>query len=537
MTIEDPLYKLTERERNFLKKSWAEEFSNKIFPLINEDKFSVLYSDNPASRPNSPINVVFGLHLLKEMYGQSDEEALNSLLFDTRYQYALHTTSFEEQPASKNTLSNFRCAVYKYNEENNIDLIQEEMERMSKEFTKILSINGNTIRMDSLMVSSSCRKLSRLEIIFSTVERMIKAINKQNPVLLSERLKEYLKSEYRNDTIYRSSNKDVDSKLKTVTTDAIELYYLCKGESFEGTEEFNLLSRMIGEQTIYTDGNIDLKPSKEIAPESLQNPTDPDATYRKKSNKSNVGYSVNVVETFDDKNSIISQYDLKQNTYSDQKFSKDTIDKLGEQDEEVTAIADGAYYSEEISKKASKNNIKLVPTNLVGRSQSSEKSGYEDFEVDEKEQVVKKCPQGHEPEDSTFKNGSYRAHFKKGLCSNCPDRDNCPVIKQKKKYLFEVSETKYHRSKLMKEMETKEYKNIARKRAGVEGIPSILRRIYNIDHLPVRGLVRSKTWLGFKIGAINCKRVIKALTMQYKDALDSTFFNHFFTILSYQCAA
>ena len=537
MTIEDPLYKLTDRERKFLKKSWAEEFSNKIFPLINEDKFSVLYSDNPASRPNSPVNVVLGLHLLKEMHGQSDEEALNSLLFDIRYQYALHTTSLEEQPVSKNTLTNFRCAVYKYNEKNNVDLIQEEMERLSKEFTRMLNINGNTIRMDSLMVSSSCRKLSRLEIIFSTVERMIKAINKQNPDILSERLKEYLKKEYRNDTIYRSSNKDVDSKLKTVTADAIELYYICKGGTLEETEEFNLLSRMIGEQTIHTDGSVDLKPSKEIAPESLQNPTDPDATYRKKANKSNVGYSANIVETFDDKNSIISQYDLKQNIYSDQKFSKDTIDKLGEQDEELTAIVDGAYYSEEISKKAKENNIEFIPTNLVGRSQSSGKSGYENFEIDEKERIVKRCPRGHEPQDSKFKNGRYRAHFKKSLCNNCPDRDNCPVIKQKKKYLFEVSETKYHRSKLMKEMETEKYKNIARKRAGVEGIPSILRRIYNIDHLPVRGLVRSKTWLGFKIGAINCKRVIKALSMQFKNAIYSMFFNHFFTIYNFQGAA
>jgi len=48
----------------------------------------------------------------------------------------------------------------------------------------------------------------------------------------------------------------------------------------------------------------------------------------------------------------------------------------------------------------------------------------------------------------------------------------------------------------------------AKKRAGVEAIPSILRRRYKIDHLPVRGEVRSKVWLGFKISAINCKRLI-----------------------------
>ena len=113
MAIHDPLLSLTERERKHLKDPWAESFSQKIFPLIAEDLFSVLYSTNPASRPNNPVNVYFGLLILREIFNQSDEEALDSLLFDTRYQYALHTTSFAEQPVSKNSLTNFRAAVYR----------------------------------------------------------------------------------------------------------------------------------------------------------------------------------------------------------------------------------------------------------------------------------------------------------------------------------------------------------------------------------------------------------------------------------------
>src|SRR5665647_2823130 len=76
---------------------------------------------------------------------------------------------------------------------------------------------------------------------------------------------------------------------------------------------------------------------------------------------------------------------------------------------------------------------------------------------------------------------------------------------------WKLSETKLHRERLIAKMGTKEYKDIASKRAGVEGIPSVLRRKYGIDHLPVRGKVRSKVWLGFKVAAINCKRLIKGL--------------------------
>ena len=153
MGIEDPLYKLTEREKKLLKDSWAEEFGNTIFPLINEDRFSVLYSDNPASRPNTPVNINVGLLMLKELFTQSDVEVMESMVFDIRYQYALHTTSYEEQPISKNSLSNFRVAIYKYNEEHGVDLLQEEIESHAQEFKKILNIDGRTVRMDSLMVS------------------------------------------------------------------------------------------------------------------------------------------------------------------------------------------------------------------------------------------------------------------------------------------------------------------------------------------------------------------------------------------------
>ena len=92
------------------------------------------------------------------------------------------------------------------------------------------------------------------------------------------------------------------------------------------------------------------KSSKKIAPNSLQNPTDPDASYRKKGKQKHVGYTANMLEKFDDNNRMITGYDLQKNTYSDQKFAEDTICKLPV--EKVTALVDGAYYSEEIAKKA-----------------------------------------------------------------------------------------------------------------------------------------------------------------------------------------
>jgi len=528
MAINDALLSLTEREIKYLKDSWAETFSKKIFPFIEEDRFKVLYSDNPASRPNNPANVYFGLLILREIFNQSDEEALNSLMFDIRYQYALHTTSFQEQPVSKNSLTNFRAAVYSYNQEHGVDLIQEEIESHAQQFSKLLKIEGKTIRMDSLMVSSSCKKLSRLEIIYSTVARLIKVIDKN--ATLPENFKPYLEESHYNDTIYRSRDKDLNSKIKKVLKDGLRLHHLYrKNKEISKTEEFKLLSRMLKEQT--RKGRI--KPSKDISPDSLQNPTDPDATYRKKGKKKHIGYTVNIVEKFDDKNRMITGYDLQKNTYSDQKFAKDTISKLPVEKDGVTALVDGAYYSEDIAKKAEAKGIKMVPTNLVGGGKNSNS---DKFEIDEKEHLVKKCPSGHQPINSTFCNNSYRAHFDQKHCSNCPLRKDCLVVKQKKSYLFKVSETKLHRSQLITKMGTSEYQELARKRAGIEGIPSTLRRRYKIDHLPVRGEVRVKMWLGFKISAINCKRLIKGLMNRPIPIpeLSTLLYNHLFSLFSFQ---
>lgn len=99
LSLNDKLMNLTEREKKTLDKSWAKIFADKIFPAIDEEHFSVLYSDK-ASRPNTPINVIIGAFIIKELFDYSDDEIVENLMLDLHLQYALHTTSYEEQPIS-----------------------------------------------------------------------------------------------------------------------------------------------------------------------------------------------------------------------------------------------------------------------------------------------------------------------------------------------------------------------------------------------------------------------------------------------------
>ena len=134
ITFNDNTYGLTARSQRILKKSWSEHFSQDIFPLINEERFAVLYSDNPATRPNTPVNVIIGLFILKEIYNHTDDDLLEELIFDVCYQYALHTTSYDEQPVSDRTLSRFRERLYAYEQATGIDLMKAEMESLAEAF-------------------------------------------------------------------------------------------------------------------------------------------------------------------------------------------------------------------------------------------------------------------------------------------------------------------------------------------------------------------------------------------------------------------
>ena len=510
INLNDNFLALNDRTQKFVLNSWAKGFSEIVFPTINEERFAVLYSDCKASRPNTPVNAVVGSLVLKEMFNLTDDELLASIICDVRFQYALHTTSFKEQPFSDRTFSRFRERLYLYEIETGKDLLKEEMESLAEVFVKYLNINPSVKRMDSLMISSSCKKMSRLEILYTCVANMVKVINQTGETHLIKGIEHYLKEDYRNEIIYHRRAEELSSRLQQVIDDANYLISILEEACFDFSE-YQLLRRVIAEQTQKdSNGKIIPKCKKQISSSSLQNPSDPDATYRKKAGKDHKGYVGNLVETFDENGAIITSYDYQANTHSDSSYCKETIEKLGLQETTTTLLADGAYASTENMELAAENNIELITTALTGKSPDVVQAS---FEIDPLSKEVTKCPAGHKPYKTRYYESTemYRASFNKSTCINCPLKDQCGVKFQKKSAFVMISEKTVQRASYLQKISTEEYIALAKKRNGVEGIPSILRRKYNVDHIPAKGLVRSKIWFSFKIGAINAKRVLKRL--------------------------
>ncbi len=500
---------LNDYHMKLLEKSWAGYFRENIFPKINEDNFSVLFSTK-VSRPNTPVNIMVGLLILKELNGQTDDELMNSLIFDIRFQYALYTTSYERQPISRNAFTNFRNHLISYELETGKDLYKEEIIRLSTEINKCCKKGTLLKRMDSMMISSSCKSLSRINLAYKVNINLIEKVNAIDEALLGDREKEYLRTGFKKETVYSATKENQQDKLKELLKDSKDLYEKYRdNRKINILEEFKLLDRMLHEQT---DDKTGLpKDSKEIKPDSLQNPSDPDATYRFKYGN-NVGYVANVIEEIHENGEVyITDFDVKQNTYSDASFMEDYIDKK-EDNEKETTLVDAAYYSNEINKKAIEKNIELVPTQTMGKKQVNN-TVIADFKVDDVNHQVLQCPNNETPIDSKYneKTHTYLAHFDFSKCEKCPLRENCKLAGyiKKRKVSARFTGESYQKAKLEKRMNSEEYKKISNHRAGIEGTMSTLRRKYNVDNCPSKGLLRLKLKFGGDILSINIKKAIK----------------------------
>ena len=507
ISLTDSVFQLTEREKKFLDKSWAKVFAEKIFPAIREEDFSVLYS-NKASRPNTPVNVIIGALILKEFLGVTDDEIVEGLMFDIRYQYALHTTSFSEQPLSDRTLSRFRARCLAYETETGIDLIHGCITGLAQEIAQLMKLSSNLQRMDSVMVAANIKKLSQLELFYTCVCNLAKIMNARG-IKLPDAQKHYLEKDDDNLVIYHNRHQDMMERIKTIITEGEVLLSLCEG-ALDDTSEYQLLIRLFKEQTILDDDGtrrIRTKEEREENSKYLRTPVDPEATFRRKV-KDHIGYVGNVLETVGESGSVITDYAYEQNIYSDSHFLKDYLSKQSEKEEiEVTLVTDGAYSGEQNQEDAAKHGIRLIPTNFTTAKPAAIIA---EFKFSEDRTRVLECGNSKKPisiyynaeKDTCF------ARFNSCDCINCPHKEECAPRIGNKTALKQISYKAVNRAKYAKYMETEEFKEFAHFRSGVEAIPSLLRRKYHVDKIPTHGKKETRLHFGFKIGAINFKKLL-----------------------------
>lgn len=505
LSLSDSFMTLTERERKALEKSWAQIFADEIFPAIDEERFSVLYSDK-ASRPNAPVNVIIGALIIKELFDYSDDEIVENLMLDLHLQYALHTTSFAEQPVSDKTLSRFRKRCYDYETLHGVDLYHDCVKDLSSKIAKIMKLNGRIRRMDSIMIESNIRFLSRMELIYTCISKLVVYLTKNHPDKISEQLKHYADPNDYNRIFYHQRNDDMETIIQTLLEDSDSLLVLCETD-FEEVTEYQLFVRCLSDQTVVENEKRRLRTKEDgtMNSSALQNPSDPDATYRNKSGKHYRGYAANIEETVGKNGSVVTDYQFDKNTHTDSQFLQESLTQMEKSEEEIVLITDGGYDGQDNIALAKEKNVKLVTTALIGKEAPD---ALADFEFNEDGTRLLKCAAGHEPISQSYTKTTRqcRVSFDRSHCAGCPYQEQCRPKIYKKVATFTTSKNASNRAKTQRYMQSDEFSNYARLRNGVETIPANIRKNYHLNKLP-RGKQRGKFFFGSKVAALNFRKL------------------------------
>ena len=91
-----------------------------------------------------------------------------------------------------------------------------------------MGISGKVRRMDSMMIESNIRKLSRMELIYTCIAKLAMYVNKINVSALPDDLKHYIDPNDFNKVIYHQRRTDTDERMKQCLADADKLLALCE---------------------------------------------------------------------------------------------------------------------------------------------------------------------------------------------------------------------------------------------------------------------------------------------------------------------
>lgn len=480
------------RER--LENSWAQTFRDEVFFRIDEERFAVLYSDQP-SRPNTPVNVLVGMDILKTSLGWSDEELYDHVCFDILTRHALALDELDMALFNIRTLYNFRKRQRRYAEETGINLTQQAFEQVTDEQLAAFVLQTGWQRMDSTQLLSNLAAMTRLELVVSVVQKVYRALNQDSQAHWHERLAPYLAGRPQK-VCYPIKANEVEAHLTTLGEVLVALAAELAVDSPD-SEAYKLVERVLREQyCIETTGEVTVRPGEEISAESLQSPHDPDATYRVKGGKVyRGGYVANVSETCDPENplQLITDVQVAPNQTDDAELLERSLDNQAERDIEVEkATTDGGYTGPVAEAACDRHKVELRPTRMRGGQSAADRLGWEAYawELDENGRPVRvTCPEGQTVKLEPGKGKErFVARFDPEVCVTCPFfNQGCRVQPRKVGPTFYVT-LRSIKAAIQRQRLCPEDKPL---RAVVEATIRSLKHPFPGGKLPVRGLIRA----------------------------------------------
>jgi hypothetical protein len=330
--LSDTVQQLPEKARQRLKASWADTFYREVFCRIDESPFTVLFSDEP-SRPNSPINILTAADILKSAFGWSDEELYDEIQFNLQVRYALGLRDMGPVPFELRTLYNHRQRVSRHMQETGQNLLEGVFVQVTDQQLAALKLKTGHQRMDSVLVSSNMRQMTRLQLLVEVVQRVWRMLVEEDQACYAEVFQPYRQGTA-GQYCYRVKGDEVAVHMEAVGQ--LMRYLVQRPHAGYGQQPaYRVLERAIAERFALVagegegshSGQVRVKTGEEFSAHSLQSLDDWEATYREKRGQGHRGCVANLVESCDPGNAIqlITQLQVAPNSTDDEQMALDGV--------------------------------------------------------------------------------------------------------------------------------------------------------------------------------------------------------------------
>jgi hypothetical protein len=415
---------LPEKKLRKLQKSSEYTFYKLIFCNIDEERFSVLYS-NKKSRPNAPVNAMISALILMQHKGWTYEHLFDQIDFDLKTRMALGLQTLADTPFAESTLFDFQTRINNYQIREGINLFESVFDSLTQGQLKQLKIKTDIQRSDSFLAASNIRRYSRVQLLVEVLIRFHRLLKDQDKEQYADLLKVYVEGTSHR-FVYSLNRRDIPHKLEELGQVYHTLYHAFKS-GYGDTEIFKILERVYQEHFTVVEERVAVKSSEDLHSSNLQSPDDMDATYRQKRAQYSRGQTVHVSETANPDNDInlITDVVVELNNIDDSVILNHRLEKMKSKTADLNELhTDGGYGSENNDIKMETLNINQIQTAVRGRTAAvSMKIKQQNHDC---YQVI--CPFQQVISQPT--RTRHKAVFDICVCKNCQMSSLCPTLLQ-----------------------------------------------------------------------------------------------------------
>jgi hypothetical protein len=513
---------LPEKQRERLEASWAGVFYEEFFSRMDEEAFSVLYSDLP-SRPNVPVNVLVGLEALKAGFGWSDAELYDHYCYDLQVRYALGYDRLGDGDFEIRSLYYFRERLSRYNIEKSINLLEKAFEQITDAQIVNLKVRTGMQRMDSTQIASNIVSASRLQLLVEALQRIERILSEADKTRLAETFAPYIKDDAGHYTYRVKGAQAVQEHLQKIGQTIHSLLADLK-TAYAAENAYQVLERIFTDNFHLLESGPKAKENAEITSDCLQSVDDLEASYRTKGTGHYKGYVANITETCDPENEIqlITKVQVAPNNVDDGQLLAEALPNLKERTDLDTLVTDGGFGSEVSDAALQEQEVTLIQTAIRGAQPDPDKFTLADFGIqsDEKgDPATLTCPQGQTVPVTPGRTTGWQARFDPALCSTCPFQQSgrCRVQPQKRdpRYLltFTTPDVRTARRRQNHLAHTGDSHNL---RSAVEATVRSVKHPFPAGKLPVRGQFRVTCMAIASAATANVRRIQRYLIAKTK---------------------